>query len=286
MEEYGRAEAAFYDYYATGIEGDVQFYVEEAQKAGSPVLELGCGTGRILIPVTESGISIVGLDRSSAMLSIAKQNVSRLNAETQRRIKLIEADMRNFSLGQRFKLVMILYRAFLHMLTSEDQRRALRCIREHLTDDGLLVFNIFDPRLDIIAAHFGSLGTAMKKDSEFIHPDTGHRVVVWDSRQYDPGRQMLEQYFIFEELDDEGRVISKTYSPLTLRYVYRYEMQYLLELSGYKIEALYGDFQRGPFRTGRFVGFVSIVDYPHWELVEAARQINAQAYTVLGKDER
>ena len=250
MEEYNRIDAVFYDYYATGLEGDVQFYVEEAQKAGSPVLELACGAGRILIPVAESGVSIVGLDRAPAMLSIASEKISNLNVETQRRIKIVEGDMRNFSLDERFKLIMIPYRAFLHLLTPEDQRQALCCIREHLTDDGLLIFNIFDPRLDIIAAHFGSLGSAIKKSQEFIHPDTGNRVIVWDSRQYDPGRQMMELYFIFDEVDDEGRVISKTYSPLTLRYVYRYEMQYLLELCGYRIEALYGDFQRGPFRYG------------------------------------
>ncbi|MBC8457146.1 MAG: class I SAM-dependent methyltransferase [Deltaproteobacteria bacterium] len=250
MKEYDRADATFYDYYATGLEGDVQFYVEEAQKASSPVLELACGTGRILIPVAESGISIVGLDRAPAMLSIAREKISKLNVETQRRIKIVEGDMRNLSLDERFKLIMIPYRAFLHLLTPEDQRQALCCIREHLTDDGLLIFNIFDPRLDIIAAHFGSLGSAIKKSQEFIHPDTGHRVVVWDSRQYDLERQIIEQYFIFEELDDGGRVISKTYSPMTLRYVYRYEMQYLLELCGYRIEALYGDFQRGPFRYG------------------------------------
>ena len=250
MKEYDRVDAAFYDYHATGLEGDVQFYVEEAQKAGSPVLELGCGTGRILIPIAESGISIVGLDRAPNMLSIAREKISRLNVETQSRIKLVEGDMRNFSLDKCFKLVMIPYRAFLHLLTPEDQRQALSCILEHLTEDGLLIFNIFDPRLETIAAHNTSLGTAMKRIREFIHPDTGHRVVVWDSRQYDPGRQIIEQYFIFEELDDDGRVISKIYSPLTLRYVYRYEMQYLLELCGYKIEALYGDFQRGPFRHG------------------------------------
>jgi hypothetical protein len=145
---------------------------------------------------------------------------------------------------------MIPFRAFLHLLTPEDQRQALHCIREHLADDGRLVLNIFDPRLDIITAHFGPLGSALKKQSEFVHPDTGHRVVVWDTLQYDPGRQILESYFIFEELDDDGRVISKTYTPLTLRYVYRYEMQYLLELCGYRVEALYGDFQRGPFRHG------------------------------------
>jgi len=250
VEEYDRSDAAFYDYYATGLEGDVEFYVEEAQKAGPPVLELGCGTGRILIPVAQAGINIVGLDRAPSMLSIAKQKVSRLSLETRRRIELVEGDLRHFSLGRRFKLVMIPYRAFLHLLTPEDQQQALRCIREHLTDGGLLIFDIFDPRLDTIAAHLGSLGSALKKNREFTHPDTGHRVVVWDTRRYDPSAQMIEQYFIFEELDDEGRVISKTYSPPKLRYVYRYEMQYLLELCGYEVEALYGDFRRGPFRYG------------------------------------
>ncbi len=250
MKEYDRADATLYDYYATGLEGDVQFYVEEAQKAGPPVLELGCGTGRILLPIAESGISVIGLDRAPAMLSIARRKVSKLNLEIQRRIELVEGDMRNFSLDQRFKLAMIPYRAFLHLLSPTAQREALTCIREHLMDDGLLIFNIFDPRLDTIAAHIGAFGTALKKSREFIHPHTGHRIVVWDSRKYDLEQQMLEQDFIFEELDFEGRVIAKTYTPLTLRYSYRYEMQYLLELCGYKIEALYGDFQRRPFRSG------------------------------------
>ena len=250
MQEYDRADAAFYDYYATGLEGDVQFYVEEAQKAGGPVLELGCGTGRILIPVAESGITTVGLDRAPAMLAILRRKLAALSADVQRRIELVEGDMRDFSLGQRFKLAIIPYRAFLHLLTPEDQRQALSCIREHLADDGRLVFNIFDPRLEIITAHFGSLGACLKRGAEFVHPDTGHRVIVWDTRQYDPERQMLEQYFIFEELGDEGSVLSKAYSPLIVRYVYRYEMQYLLELCGYRIEALYGDFRRGPFRYG------------------------------------
>lgn len=241
---------SFYDHFFGGLEGDVQFYVEEAEKAGSPVLELGCGTGRILIPVAESGITIVGLDSSPDMLSIAKGKVPKLSVDTQQRIELVEGDMRDFSLEQQFKLIMIPYRAFLHLMTPEDQRQALACIREHLTDDGRLVLNMFDPRLDIIAEHMGFLGAAMKNEGEFIHPDTGHKVFVWGTRRYYPVDQTLEQYFIFEELDDAGRTISKTYSPLALRYVYRYEMQYLLELCGYTVEALYGDFQRGPFRYG------------------------------------
>jgi hypothetical protein len=153
-------------------------------------------------------------------------------------------------LGQRFNLVIIPYRAFLHLLTPKAQRQALTCIREHLTDDGRLIFNIFDPHLETIAAHLGPLGSAQKKDSEFIDPATGHQIIVWATGHYDPEQQILDQYFVFEELDGEGKVIAKTYCPLTLRYVHRYEMRYLLELCGYKVEALYGDFQRGRFRHG------------------------------------
>lgn len=250
MQEYEGADATFYDYCFQGIAGDAQFYIEEARKAGSPVLEIGCGTGRILLPTAEAGMHVVGLDRSPTMLSILRRKLDAYSTDTQSRVELVERDMRNFSLARRFRLVTIPFRAFLHLLTSKDQRQALACIREHLADDGRLVFNIFDPDLELIAAHLGPLGSALKKDSEFIHPDTGRRVVMWFTGQYDPERQMLDGSFIFEELDEQGRVVAKTYSPLTLRYVYRYEMRYLLELCGYKVEALYGDFRRGPFRAG------------------------------------
>ncbi len=250
MKKYDQADALLYDYYTTGLIGDVEFYLKEAQTAGSPVLELGCGTGRILFPIAESGITVVGLDRAPDMLSIARQKLSRLSFETQRRAELIEGDMCSFELGQHFELIMLPYHAFLHLLTPEDQRQALTCIRKHLTDDGRLVFNIFDPRLEVIAAHVGFFGAAMKKNTVFSHPDTGHSIVVWESRQYDLEHQISEQDFSFEELDDLGNVISKMHRSLALRYIYRYEMQYLLELCGYRVEALYGDFKRGPFRYG------------------------------------
>jgi len=103
MSDYAQAYAALYEYRATGLDGDVQFYVEEAQRAGSPVLELGCGTGRILIPVAQAGVTITGLDLSVPMLDIARRKVAALDADTQDRIELVEGDMRRFSLGRRFE---------------------------------------------------------------------------------------------------------------------------------------------------------------------------------------
>lgn len=117
-------------------------------------------------------------------------------------------------------------------------------------DRGRLVLNNVDPRLETIVAHRGPLGSALKVDSEFVRPDAGRRVIVWDTRQYEPEEQMIRQYFVFEELDEGGRVVEKTYTPLVLRYLHRYERQYLLELRGFEVAALYGDFDRGPFRYG------------------------------------
>ena len=247
---YDESDAAYYDYYSPGLEGEVAFYVTEAVGTGGPVLELGCGTGRILVPTAEAGVEVVGLDLSPAMLAIARRKVEHCGDKVRRRIEIVAGDMSDFSLGRRFKLVTIPYRAFLHLLTPEDQRRALGCIREHLVDEGRLIFNIFDPKLEIIAGHSGPLGTALKKQTEFVHPDSGRRVAVWDTRRHDLDQQRIEQDYVFEELDDQGRVLSKWYSRMTLCWIYRYEMQHLLELCGYQVEALYGDFGRGPFRHG------------------------------------
>ncbi|UCE60406.1 MAG: class I SAM-dependent methyltransferase [Phycisphaerales bacterium] len=250
MEEYDESSAAFYDYYATGLEGELEFYVEEARQAGGPVLELGCGTGRILIPVAQAEVPVTGLDQSEAMLKVARHKISFCDDQVQERIELIQGDMGDFSLGKRFKLIIIPFRSFLHLLTPEDQRHALNCIREHLLDDGKLVFNIFDPNLDMIAGHFGAVGTALKHQTEFVHPATDRRVIVWDTRRYEREHQMIDQYWVFEELDDDGQVVSKRYSRMTLRYVFRYEMQHLLELCGFHIEALLGDFNKGPYQHG------------------------------------
>jgi hypothetical protein len=158
--------------------------------------------------------------------------------------------MRDIHLDARFRLVTIPYRAFLHLLTVEDQRRALTCVRTHLADDGRLILNIFDPLLEEIAAQLGRLGRSLKSRSEFQLRETGPQYILWDSRRYDPERQILDELRLFEAVDAEGTVVKRFYRRLTLRYVFRYEMAHLLELCGFTVDALYGDFRRGPFRYG------------------------------------
>lgn len=236
--------ARFYDRYFVGVEGDVEFYVDEAREAESPVLEIGCGTGRILLPVARSGASVVGLEPAAPLLAVTREKLSHLPAEVRQRVELVQGDMRDFNLERRLRLVIIPYRTFQHLLSPVDQEQALACIRDHLEEDGRLVFNTFEPLREMIEEGFRG---GLRKDTDFVDAETGHQVVVWYSRQFDPEVQVFEQELIFEEVDGSGHSLGRTFGRLALRYASRYEMQYLLELCGFEVEALYGDFQGTPY---------------------------------------
>ena len=248
-DEYGAMSALFYDDFATGVAGDVAFYVARARSAGSPVLELGCGTGRILFPMAEADIEVVGLDASPDMLAVAQRKLMALPAERQRHVRLVQGDMRDFALEQRFALVAIPYRAFLHNLDAEDQLRALGCVHEHLVSEGQLVLNVFDPDVKKLAV--GRWVMPPERRRELRHPTSGNPVRVREDFRYDLERQLVTGGFVFEEVDaDTGGVVGVTRTPLTLRYLFRWEMAHLLARAGFRVEALFGDFSGGKFRAG------------------------------------
>jgi len=221
---------------------DVPFYVDEAVKSGGPVLELACGTGRVAIPIAQAGIEVVGLDHSPRMLEVAKGKAAAAGLSTQR-LRLVQGDMADFDLGQRFPLVIIPFRSFLHMETVEDQKRCLQTIADHLVNGGRLILNVFVPKLELIVEDW----TGPHFWREFSHPRTGRRMLVWDTRTYDTHSQRLHNRFLFQELDEDGTVVNQYYRTLHFRYMFRYEAQHLFEGCGYEAEALYGWFDRRPF---------------------------------------
>ncbi len=223
-------------------QADVPFWVDEAVKSGGPVLELACGTGRVAIPVAQAGIDVVGLDHSQSMLAVARRKAEAAGLP-EGRLLLVEGDMRDFALGRRFPLAIIPYRAFLHMYTVEDQKRCLAAIAARLAEGGRLIIDIFNPNLRLLA---GDL-TRLAYTSEFTHAETGRRVLVWESRRYDHLHQLVHNYFLFQEMDEDGLVVRQQIRPLTVRYLFRYEAQHLFEGCGYEVEALYGWFDRRPF---------------------------------------
>ena len=117
---------------------DVQFFVNAAIESGGPVLEVGCGTGRILIPTARAGITITGLDLSDHMLDVCRADLKEEPREVQERVDLVQGDMRDFVLDQKFALITTPFRPFQHLITTADQIKCLGNIHLHLQPSGII----------------------------------------------------------------------------------------------------------------------------------------------------
>ena len=235
--------AGIYDSVYSHVLDDIPFYVDEARRAGGPVLELGCGTGRVTIPVAQAGIDIVGVDSSPRMLDVARGKTVALS-ESSGTVTLVEADMRDVDLAPAtFNLVTIPFRSFLSLLSVPDQMQTLDNIRSLLAPGGRLVFNVFAPDLNMLV----STGDTPYHYRDVTDPATGMRWVLWHQSSYDNYNQIIDCRQIAEELDDDGVVARKIYRDFQIRYVHVWEMRHLLARCGYQVIDLFGDFERTPF---------------------------------------
>lgn len=237
--------AEFYDFVVPYRERpDVPFYVEEARRAGGMVLEVGCGTGRILIPTARAGVNITGLDMSGEMLQTCRASLARESPGTQERANLHQGDMRSFDLGRAFSLITVPFRAFQHLLTVEDQVACLRTLWAHLETGGLLILDLFNPWLEYIVNT--PLGVETGDEPEFTMPD-GRRVLRRSRvTARDPFRQVNDIELVYHVTHPDGREEAHVHA-FPMRYLFRYEAEHLLSRCGYELEELYSDYERNPF---------------------------------------
>jgi SAM-dependent methyltransferase len=223
---------------------DVAFYVEAAREAGGPVLELGCGTGRVLLPTARAGVEVAGLDASPGMLEVCRRRVAEEADEVRSRVTLQQGDMRAFYLGRRFRLVTIPFRPFQHLTTVEDQMACLASIRRHLDGDGRLIVDLFNPSLDALANR--PVGEEMDEEAPFTTPDgrrmfRRHKLVAAD--RFGQVNRFELIYYVTHPDGREERLVHA----FAMRYVFRFEMEHLLARSGFAVEALYSGFDKGAY---------------------------------------
>jgi SAM-dependent methyltransferase len=124
---------------------DVDFFVDYSKKCGGRTLELGCGTGRVLIPTAIDGCQITGLDPSPYMLQKCYEKLERQPEKVRRRVKLIQDDMTDFNIGEKYSLVTLPFRPFQHLISVKEEKACLKCIQRHLKPHGLLVLDVYNP---------------------------------------------------------------------------------------------------------------------------------------------
>ncbi|MBI4307100.1 MAG: class I SAM-dependent methyltransferase [Chloroflexi bacterium] len=238
------AWAEWYDVvYATEGPVEVNFYVDLARQSHGPVLEIGVGTGRIAIPTARAGIDVVGVDIASAMLDTARRKSAKARVR-QGRLELVQADMRKFDLGRKFRLVTIPARTLLLADDIESQRATLVNAKRHLARGGRLAFNVFVPDPHLLAPDSDRTPFFWE---EVVNPANGRRCILWALNRFDTVRQTNDGLQIIEELDERNEVVRKVYLDVRIRYLHPTEVRLLVESCELKLVDVFGGFDRVPF---------------------------------------
>ena len=225
------AIAELYDPWSRSVVEDVDFYVALAREAGGPVVELGVGTGRIAVPAARAGVRVIGVDSSPGMLEVCRTRARAAGVETLVDLRL--GDLAEPPVAERVALVTCPFRAFLHLGSDPERLAALAAARELLLPRGRLVFDVFQPAPD---------------DIEETH-----------------GRWLEREPGIFERADWDTATRTLTLSvrgpsgatTMVLAWLSAPEWRRLLEQAGFVVEALFGWFDRRPYRGGEDMVFVA-----------------------------
>jgi len=235
--EYEDVHARYYDgaYDVLRDGADIGFYSRLARETGGPVLELGCGTGRVLLPIAHQGLACTGLDASPAMLDVLRAKDPPPN------LRLVVAPMQNFDLGPaRFGLIFSAFRALQHLYTVEDQLACLGCVLRHLAPGGLFAFDVFAPDLGRIAR----AEEAEVEEGRF--PDGDDEIVRLTSVRRDLATQTQDVTMRLQRWRG-GCAVGEEVERFRMRWYHRYELEHLLARAGFEIVALYGGFDRRPY---------------------------------------
>jgi SAM-dependent methyltransferase len=222
---------------------DLPFYLDLAEQNGGPVLEIACGTGRVLLPIARKGIEICGVDNSLPMLEVLHRNLAREPQEVCQRITVHEGDMRTFRLNRKFPLVMIPFRPMQHMFTVEDQVAALRTAAAHLADTGTLAFDVFYPKFDMIWARVGEEVPEMEWTPSSDPTKLVRRFFRKDA--IDKINQIFSFTFVFRTYQSGDLILEETEAFRLCYYTYPH-LRALFRLAGLEPVAEYGSFAKTP----------------------------------------
>jgi SAM-dependent methyltransferase len=251
------AIAPFYDLIHADLTADIPFLLSLAAETNGPILELGCGTGRLLLPLARAGYKITGLDSSPAMLERARQRLAeekgteRNSGElggtqegeaVRERVTLVEGDMTNFKLDGRFPLAIIPYNTLMH-LSPPQATAAFRQVASHLAKDGRLFLDVANPL--VVAQTPNDRMLTLEQCATLS--ETGQMLVVTASTRVDPGDQTLDIIWFYDTSPAGGGPVHRTVVPMHYHYFFPHELELMLSGAGLTLAGMYGDYKGRPF---------------------------------------
>jgi SAM-dependent methyltransferase len=229
---YAEHVARLYDWEHDPYRDDEDLFVALARRFGGPVLELACGTGRLLAPLAAAGLECTGVDIAPAMLARARQRLGRLGLTA----SLVEQDMTQLRLEPDFRTILLALDSFGLLLDRASQISCLRGAKAHATHDARLVLDVAN----------GNLRGGSEPVEELVHHLTAQSITKWVVRRTHPAEQLDELLCFYDELQEEG-LVKRTLVERRLRWFTRFELELLLDKAGWEVDELYGDYGLEPY---------------------------------------
>ncbi len=237
------AFARHYDDDYRHYDADLELITAIAADCGAPILELGCGTGRAMLPLAEQGLAVTGVDISNGLLSIAKDKIK--EAGHRDNLSAVYGDIRTVSLPTTaFRFAYCVSNTLMHCTTQADQLLVLENTFRHLAPDGILLIDLFNPDLVALSEVAG-----LQELADSWEDSNGAQVLKWSIRTADAASQIQETCFIYEEISADGSS-RKTLCPFTLRFLWPSEGKLLLEKAGFEVMSVWGDFDGESYHSG------------------------------------
>ena len=236
--------ARYYDLVHADLRADIGYALILAKRMSGPVLELGCGTGRLLLPLARAGYNVTGIDNSAAMLAQLRFKLLMEAKAVWSRIKLVEGDVTQMPLLGHgyFSLVLLPYNTLLH-LDMTQIRMMLQGVRGCLRKNGRLFIDIANP----VTVAQTPEDASLTLEQMFIDPETKDIVLLLASNQLALDEQKLTITWLYDASPATGGPISRTITQATYHYYYPHQMELLLGENGFKIETLMGNYDESPF---------------------------------------
>lgn len=227
-----------YDSYLCSLgleEYGLSFYLNQCKKYGGEVLEIGCGTGRITIPIAEEGFLITGLDNSSPFLELAAEKAKDKNLS----IKWENQSMASFDLNRKFDLILLTGNTFLHLLELKDLENCISCVIMHLKKEGRFIFDSMKPWLQGLMTDPKDIAP----HAEYPNPYDDSKVNIKLQKSFDIASQIQTHIYHYTIGEKKVKRIAK------FRITFPKDLDAILHYNGLSIEEKYGSFSKEPFTS-------------------------------------
>ncbi len=233
--------ARYYDAENEDVLADLALFSELAEDTDGLILDVGCGTGRVMFHLATEGHRVHGIDRSPEMLARGRRKQAQ-RPDLRERCTLIEGDILTDALPAKYALILMPYNTFMHLHEDGQQQQALHQMAAALDEEGTLVIDIPNAGEAFATQDDGSLTL----ERSFTEPESGHLVMQQSVSRIDRTTQLQYISWIYDEIDEQS-VVHRTVAPLILRYTFPLEMDLMLAAASLQRVERYGDYDGSPF---------------------------------------